>query len=399
MTIWKETGADSLSGSTLCFFYFISQYLSSYSFLKMSLFPLLASKISYVLIASKFISPTQTSCSLHRSVCSKAPQESLGWDLPLYTDPETRVWVWVVNLGGFPQTLQQGSEEVIQESRVCQEAEYHLCTTGVQSRWGTLGDSIEDTFDLSSPREMKGLECVSFSSSVTAWRLLQEVTPHRIGLGAHVHGGEEVCRWKGGMGSAAQCLGLPSPRNVTWIHQAPRFQTWLPKLVFFLHTLRNVLQFTAWFRQEPNPLQASQGPKLINFTFSIDPDSVHLFLSSLALCYFIPSLFSPYLPTLASWLSLCCSRPSTSLLPSRGRVPKPRSDCVPSPHPWMECKLPGTARKALQGVATLIPCHCLTSPRTQATQSCSSPDAQHGPVGLAHREASPPEGAVSWLVT
>lgn len=90
--------------------------------------------------------------------------------------------------------------------------------------------------------------------------------------------------------------------------------------LFFLHTLRNVLQFTPSSRQEPNPLWPSQGPNLINVASLVDPDSVPFFLSALALYYIRPLLFSPHFPTLAPWLALYQLHLSTSLSPSSSKT-------------------------------------------------------------------------------
>lgn len=73
------------------------------------------------------------------------------------------VWVQAVNSGRYPRKLQKGSEEAIQDSRIHRETENHCVQWGFGPGWGTLGDSIEDTFDLFTPREMRELEFVFFN--------------------------------------------------------------------------------------------------------------------------------------------------------------------------------------------------------------------------------------------
>lgn len=68
-----------------------------------------------------------------------------------------------VNSGRYPRKLQKGSEEAIQDSRIHRETENHCVQWGFGPGWGTLGDSIEDTFDLFTPREMRELEFVFFN--------------------------------------------------------------------------------------------------------------------------------------------------------------------------------------------------------------------------------------------
>lgn len=130
----------------------------------------------------------------------------------------------------------------------------------------------------------------------------------RVGEGK-LSGGKSQVHAHGGMDSAPWCGNCHFHRNVTQIHLA------LESKPVFLHTLRNVLQCTPWFRQLPPRINHFlSGPNLINFTSLIDPTLSTLFFffsSNLVLHYFIPSVFSPYSP--ASWLVCCWSRLSASL--------------------------------------------------------------------------------------
>ena len=122
------------------------------------------------------------------------------------------------------------------------------------------------------PRGLGELECVSFNPSVIASRLLQGLAPSALIWMPMNVGEQEALGWEEtgtcteGCGQHTTALGPPIPPNRTWIHPTLHIQTWLPKLVFFLHTLKNMLQFTPRSSQEPTPLWLSRGQNLTNFS-------------------------------------------------------------------------------------------------------------------------------------
>lgn len=111
---------------------------------------------------------------------------------------------------------------------------------------GALEDSVEHALDLFFLRETSKLAFLSFSS-------LRHCLKAASGMSSPSHWfGEDAPRWRvtgactRGVGSAPQCLEMPLP----WKCHSDSSRSACPNL-FFLHTLRDVLQFTPWFRQKP----------------------------------------------------------------------------------------------------------------------------------------------------
>lgn len=107
------------------------------------------------------------------------------------------------------------------------------------------------------PRGLGELECVSFNPSVIACRLLQGLTPIALIWMPMNVGEQEALGWEGtstwtkGCGQHTTAAGTAHSTEWQVDPSNSAYPNLAPQTCFFLHTLRNMLQFTPRSSQEP----------------------------------------------------------------------------------------------------------------------------------------------------